>query len=105
MISFVMRRIISIIPVMLLVATGVFLLLKLTPGDPVGVMLGPDASEERREALRDDLGLTDRMLSGRRSEPATAIRSGSAVAERPDSLHPLDGQPVVDPDASVIIER
>lgn len=59
MISFVMRRIISIIPVMLLVATGVFLLLKLTPGDPVGVMLGPDATEERREALRDELGLND----------------------------------------------
>ena len=44
---------------MLLVATAVFLLLKLTPGDPVGVILGPDATEERRQALREDLGLND----------------------------------------------
>lgn len=59
MLGFLIRRILSIIPVMLLVATGVFLLLKLTPGDPVGVILGPDADEERRNALRDDLGLND----------------------------------------------
>ncbi len=59
MVSFLLRRLISIIPVMLLVATGVFLLLKLTPGDPVGVILGPDATEERKQALRDDLGLND----------------------------------------------
>jgi peptide/nickel transport system permease protein len=59
MAGFLIRRFLSIIPVMLLVATGVFLLLKLTPGDPVGVILGPDADEERRTALRDDLGLND----------------------------------------------
>ncbi len=59
MISFLARRLVSIIPVMLLVATGVFLLLKMTPGDPVGIILGPDATEERRQALRDDLGLND----------------------------------------------
>lgn len=59
MAGFLIRRILSIIPVMMLVATGVFLLLKLTPGDPVGVILGPDADEERRTALRDDLGLND----------------------------------------------
>lgn len=59
MAGFLVRRFVAIIPVMLLVATAVFLLLKLTPGDPVGVILGPDATEERRQALRDDLGLND----------------------------------------------
>jgi peptide/nickel transport system permease protein len=59
MVGFLVRRFFAIIPVMLLVATAVFLLLKLTPGDPVGVILGPDATEERRQALRDDLGLND----------------------------------------------
>jgi peptide/nickel transport system permease protein len=48
MVGFLVRRFLAIIPVMLLVATAVFLLLKLTPGDPVGVILGPDATEERR---------------------------------------------------------
>jgi peptide/nickel transport system permease protein len=59
MASYVLRRLLATIPVMLLVATGVFLLLKLTPGDPAGILLGPDATEERRDALRDQLGLND----------------------------------------------
>jgi peptide/nickel transport system permease protein len=50
------------LPVMLLVATGVFLLLKLTPGDPAGILLGPDATEERRLELREDLGLNDSII-------------------------------------------
>jgi peptide/nickel transport system permease protein len=62
MLAFIIRRCLTTIPVMLLVATGVFLLLKLTPGDPVGVILGPDASEDRRAALRDQLGLNDPLL-------------------------------------------
>lgn len=60
--AFIIRRLFATIPVLLLVATGVFLLLKLTPGDPVGVLLGPDASEDRRMALREELGLNDPML-------------------------------------------
>ena len=59
MTAYLIRRLLATIPVMLLVATGVFLLLKLTPGDPAGIILGPDATEERREALRDSLGLND----------------------------------------------
>ena len=59
MTAYLLRRLLATIPVMLLVATGVFLLLKLTPGDPAGIILGPDATEERREALRDSLGLND----------------------------------------------
>jgi peptide/nickel transport system permease protein len=47
------------IPVMVIVATGVFLLLFLTPGDPAAVILGPDASTEQVEDLRERLGLND----------------------------------------------
>ncbi|HEU5422277.1 MAG TPA: ABC transporter permease [Nitrolancea sp.] len=61
MLAYTLRRLLLTIPVMLLVATGVFLLLHLTPGDPVGVMLGPDASEEQRLEMRHRLGL-DRPL-------------------------------------------
>ncbi len=60
--GYIVRRILATIPVMLLVATAVFLLLKLTPGDPAGVLLGPEATEERRLALRDELGLNDPVL-------------------------------------------
>ena len=59
MLAYTIRRVLLTIPVMLMVATAVFLLLRLTPGDPAGVILGPEATEERRLALRRELGLED----------------------------------------------
>ncbi len=59
MLAYTIRRVLLAIPVMLMVATAVFLLLRLTPGDPAGVILGPDATEDRRRELRRELGLED----------------------------------------------
>jgi peptide/nickel transport system permease protein len=59
MLQYTLRRLLLTIPVMLLVATAVFLLLRIVPGDPAGVMLGSDATEERRLELRRQLGLED----------------------------------------------
>ena len=42
---------------MAVVVTVVFLLIHLIPGDPVGVMLGPDATPAQIEATRRSLGL------------------------------------------------
>jgi peptide/nickel transport system permease protein len=55
--TYIARRILQAIPVMVLVATAVFLLLRLTPGDPTEVLLGPEATPERAAELRRDLGL------------------------------------------------
>ena len=57
MLAYTIHRLLLIIPVMLVVATTVFLLLFLTPGDPVGVILGPDATEQQKADLRAQLGL------------------------------------------------
>ncbi len=57
MLAYLLRRILLAIPVMFVVAAGVFLLLYLTPGDPAAVVLGPDASPERVAELRQQLGL------------------------------------------------
>ena len=57
MIAYVARRILQAIPVMVLVATAVFVLLRLTPGDPTDILLGPEATPERAAELRRDLGL------------------------------------------------
>jgi len=59
MFRYIIRRLLLAVPVMVLVATAVFLLLHIVPGDPAGVMLGPDATEERRMELRRQLGLED----------------------------------------------
>jgi peptide/nickel transport system permease protein len=56
---YVIRRILAAIPVMLIVSVTVFTLLYLTPGDPAGVILGPDATPERINELRERLGLND----------------------------------------------
>jgi ABC-type dipeptide/oligopeptide/nickel transport system permease component len=59
--SFLVRRILLTIPVLLGVATLVFSLIHLIPGDPVQSMLGDGASPESVSELRARLGL-DRPL-------------------------------------------
>jgi peptide/nickel transport system permease protein len=57
MLAYILRRVLLAVPVMFVVAAGVFLLLYLTPGDPVSVILGPDASPQQAQELRQRLGL------------------------------------------------
>lgn len=61
MIRHVCRRLPSLLPVLAVVGLTVFLLMHLVPGDPAAVMAGPDATAERVEALRREMGL-DRPL-------------------------------------------
>ena len=54
----------ALVPVMLwLIASLVFLLLRVAPGDPIDALLGTRASEAAREALRAQLGLNQPLLS------------------------------------------
>jgi peptide/nickel transport system permease protein len=59
MLRFVIRRLILLVPVILIVGTIVFVLIHLTPGDPAVVVLGQDATPEQIEAMRDRLGLNE----------------------------------------------
>ncbi|MBA2448016.1 MAG: ABC transporter permease [Chloroflexi bacterium] len=61
MATYVLKRLVAMVPVLLLVSIVIFSLLHLTPGDPVVVMLGEEATPESRDALRRELGL-DRPL-------------------------------------------
>jgi peptide/nickel transport system permease protein len=61
LIRFVARRLLLTVPVLVGVATLVFSLLHLVPGDPVEAMLGESASREDVDNLRQQLGL-DRPL-------------------------------------------
>jgi peptide/nickel transport system permease protein len=45
------------VPVLVILSIGVFLMLHLTPGDPVQIMLGQDATPSAIAALRAELGL------------------------------------------------
>jgi peptide/nickel transport system permease protein len=57
MLDFIARRLLATIPVLLVVAVLVFLLLRLTPGDPAAIMAGDAASTEQIEKIRAGLGL------------------------------------------------
>ena len=57
MTTYVLRRLIATIWVLLGVTLGAFLIIQLTPGDPARVILGQDASPEAIADLRSDLGL------------------------------------------------
>ena len=56
--AFLVKRIAATVPVLLIVAVLVFLLLRLTPGDPAAIMAGDAASSENIEKIRADLGLS-----------------------------------------------
>jgi peptide/nickel transport system permease protein len=60
--AYIARRLVTMVPIVALVGTIVFLLIHLTPGDPAVIMLGPDAPAEAVVRLRHDLGL-DRPLA------------------------------------------
>jgi len=55
--TYLLRRALAIIPVMLVVATVSFVLIRLAPGDPASVLAGPDASTEDLVQLRTALGM------------------------------------------------
>ncbi len=59
MLGYLLRRVLAAIPVMGVVALVVFLLLRLTPGDPAAVLAGDNASPAQLERIRASLGLNE----------------------------------------------
>jgi peptide/nickel transport system permease protein len=57
--TYILRRLALLLPVLVVVGVVVFTLIHLTPGDPAAVILGPEASQEDVERLRDQLGLNE----------------------------------------------
>lgn len=63
MLRYLFRRLLLTIPVLLGVATLVFALIHLVPGDPAQSMLGEGASQEEVASLRHSLGLDRPLLA------------------------------------------
>lgn len=61
MLSFLLRRLLSTLPVLAVVAVLVFALLRLAPGDPAAVLAGDAATDAQRAEIRTTLGL-DRSI-------------------------------------------
>ena len=63
MLGYLLRRVLSAIPVMGVVALFVFLLLRLTPGDPAAILAGDNATPEQLERIRISLGLNQPLYA------------------------------------------
>ncbi len=59
MLSFLVRRIVAIVPVLFVVALIVFMMTRFAPGDPAAAIVGNDASAANLERVRSNLGLND----------------------------------------------
>ncbi len=62
MLRYIINRIIYLIPVLFFMSVVVFLFIHLIPGDPVDYILGLEATEETRAALRAELGLDKNII-------------------------------------------
>ncbi len=91
MLALIARRLVSLIPILLLVSTAVFLLTELIPGDAATTLAGgADATPERIAEVRTQLGL-DRPLLERYGEwlgDAVQLDFGTSLLSR-------DGGPTI----------
>lgn len=90
MLRFLARRLLLTIPVLLGVATLVFSLIHLIPGDPAQAMLGETASQQDVDELRHRLGLDRPLLEqyvsflggAVRGDLGTSLRTGDPVTKQ-----------------------
>lgn len=62
MLKYIIKRIISLLPVIIGATLIVFLILSMSQGDPARMILGDEASPEQVEQLREEMGLNDPAL-------------------------------------------
>ncbi len=60
--KFLITRILLTIPMILIMVTLVFFIMRVLPGDPIRSQLGPRVSEEQADRLRERLGLNEPIL-------------------------------------------
>ena len=89
MFSFVIKRLLGLIPTLLLVAVLVFLFVHLLPGDPARLAAGPEADDKTVALVRADLGLDKPLpeqfvnffLNAARGDFGHSIRTKRPVSE------------------------
>lgn len=61
--GYIIKRLLSLIPVLLVVAAVVFLIIHITPGNPAMIILGEGATPEQIEELNQKLGLDKPLIA------------------------------------------
>ncbi len=60
---YVARRLLETIPLMIIISIVVFMFIHLIPGDPARTLAGVEATPEEIEAIREELGLNDPLIT------------------------------------------
>ncbi|HEX6594042.1 MAG TPA: ABC transporter permease [Bacillota bacterium] len=89
MLTYIIRRLLQTIPVIIGVSLIVFSLMHLIPGDPAQIMAGESAPKEQVENIRERLGLNDSypvqywnyIRDAAKGDLGSSIRSGRDVTE------------------------
>ncbi|MDO4321094.1 MAG: ABC transporter permease [Lachnospiraceae bacterium] len=89
MFKYVVKRILQMIPMMLILSLIVFLMVRLIPGDPVDLMLGLDVPKDTKEYEREKLGLNDPL-------PEQYLRFVGNALKGDLGTSIFSGEPVVD---------
>ena len=87
--TYLIKRLFAVIPVLAVVAVIVFLLLRLAPGDPAVIIAGDTASAQDIEHIRQTLGLDRPLLTQfltwiarvLQGDLGTSVFTGMPVAE------------------------
>jgi ABC-type dipeptide/oligopeptide/nickel transport system permease component len=96
MFRYITTRLLLAIPVLLVVLTLVFLVVRVIPGDPAQAALGDYASQEAVEALRERMGLNEPLLVQYfrylgdllRGDLGTSLINGKAISEQVAAVLP-----------------
>src|SRR5258708_13554579 len=75
MLQYILKRLLGLIPTLLIVGMLVFMFVHLLPGDPARLAAGPDATPETVALVRQDLGL-DKSLPEQFLRFATGVLHG-----------------------------
>lgn len=89
MTTYIIRRILSMIPIMLIVSITAFMFVHLTPGDPIRIMYGSEMDKQTYEEIKEREGFNDPLIVqyGRymgglfRGDLGTSYRTRSSVSE------------------------
>lgn len=60
--SYILTRVVLTIPMVLILVSVIFFVMRVIPGDPVTSQLGPRGTPEARERMREQLGLNEPMF-------------------------------------------
>ncbi len=87
--AFLIRRLLLTLPILFIVSVVCWSLINLIPGDPATVILGPEASEQAKEQMRERLGLdkplvvqyVDWLGNVLRGDLGESLRDGTPVSQ------------------------